>query len=91
MGKHSRCITDICDNDIQYPVLDNRYNNMDGVIIMHKLPKDAAGKYVWVNTILKGRNQLIQESLYIFATTSLLGWLINKSPVFNKVNQSPVR
>ena len=64
---------------------------MDGDIIMHKLPEDGAVKAAWINTILKGRKQLIQESLHTFVTTSLLGWLINPSPVFNKINPSPVR
>ena len=53
---------------------------------MHKLSKDGAVKGAWINnTILKGRKQFIQESLHTFVTTSLLGWLINSSPVFNKV------
>ena len=50
---------------------------------MHKLPKDGAVKDAWIKTILKGRKQVIQESLHTFTTTSLLGWLINPSPVFN--------
>ena len=58
---------------------------------MHKLLKDGALKAAWINIILKGRKQLIQESLHIFALTFLLGWLINPSPVFNKINLSPVR
>ena len=56
-------------------------------IIMHKLSKDVAVKSAWLNTKIKGRQQLI----HTFATTSLLGWLINSSPVFNKINPSPVR
>ena len=44
-----------------------------------------------INTILKGRKQLIQESLHTFVTTYLLGLLINSSPVFNKINSSLVR
>ena len=58
---------------------------------MHKLPKNEAVKATWINTILKDRKLLIQESLYTFAKTSLLGWLINPSPVFNKINPSKVR
>ena len=42
---------------------------MDGDIIMHKLPKDGAVKAAWINTILKDRKQLIQESLHSFVTT----------------------
>ena len=87
MGKHSRCVTDICDNDIQHPQLHKKHSNVDGDIIMHKLPKDTAVKAAWINIILKGRKHLI----HIFVTTSLLGWLINPSPVFNKINPNPVR
>ena len=58
---------------------------------MHNLPKDWGVKAAWINTILKGRKQLIQENLQNFVTTSLLGWLINPSPVFNKIDPSPVR
>ena len=39
---------------------------MDGDVIMHKLPKDGAVKATWINTILKGRKQLVQEGLYTF-------------------------
>ena len=44
MGKLSRCVTDICDNDSQYPELHKKRNNVDGDIIMYKLPKDGAVK-----------------------------------------------
>ena len=44
MGKHSKCVTDICDNDIQYPELHEKRSNVDGDIIMLKLPKDGAVK-----------------------------------------------
>ena len=64
---------------------------MNRDIIMHKLPKDGPVKAVWINTILKCRKQLIQESLRIFVTTSLLGWLTNSGPVFDKINPSLVR
>ena len=73
------------------PPPESASGNVDGDIIMHKTPKDVAVKAAWINTILKGRKQLIQESLHTFVTTSLLGWLINPSPVFNKINPSPVR
>ena len=46
-------------------------------ISSYKLPKDGAVKAAWINTILKCRKQLIQESLHTFVTTSLFGWLIN--------------
>ena len=44
MGKHSRCVIDICDNDMQYPELHKKCSNVDGDIITHKLPKDGAVK-----------------------------------------------
>ena len=52
MGKHSRCVIDIWDNDMQYPELDKKHSNVDGDISMHKLPKDGAVKAAWINTIL---------------------------------------
>ena len=42
MGKHSRFVIGICDNDMQYPELHKKQNNVDADIIMHKLPKDGA-------------------------------------------------
>ena len=53
MGKHSRCVTGICDNDIQCPELHKKHFNVDGDIIMHKLPKDGAVKAALINVILK--------------------------------------
>ena len=91
METHSRCVIDICDNDMQYPDLHKKHSNVDWDIIMHKLPKDGAVKAAWINIILKGRKQLIKESLCTFVITYLLGWLINPSSVFNKMNLSPVR
>ena len=44
MGKHFRCVIDICDNDMQYPELHKKRSNVDRDIIMHKLPKDGAVK-----------------------------------------------
>ena len=61
-----------------------------GDVIMHKLRKDGAVKAAWINTMLKGRKQLIQESLHTFVTTPVVGSLINASPVFNKITPSPV-
>ena len=83
MGKYRRCVIGIYDNDMQYPELHKKHSNVDGDIIMHKLIKDGAVKAAWINTILKDIKQLIQESIHTFATTSLLGWLINPSPMFN--------
>ena len=42
MWNHSRCVMDICDNDMQYPELHKR--QWIGDIIMLKLPKDGAVK-----------------------------------------------
>ena len=91
MGKHSRCVIDIRDNDMQYLELHKKHSNVDGDIILRRLPKDGAVKAAWIKTILKGKKQLIQESLHTFGKTSLLVWLINPNPVFNKINPSPLR
>ena len=61
------------------------------VIIMHKLPKDRTGNVAWINTMIKGIKLLLQECFHTFVATSLLGWLINPSPVFNNLNPSPVK
>ena len=37
MGKYSRCVISICDNELH-----KKHSNVDGEIIMHKLPKDGA-------------------------------------------------
>ena len=73
MGKHSRCVTGICDNDMQYPEINKKHSNLDGDIIMHKLPEDGAVIAAWINAILKGRKKVIQESLHTFVTASPLG------------------
>ena len=91
MGKHSRCLIGICDNDMQYPELHKKHKNVDGDIIMHKLPKNGAVKAACINPILKGRKQVIQESFHPFVTESLLGLLVNPNPVFTKINPSPVK
>ena len=44
MGKHSRCHIDICENDRQYPEVHKKHSNVDGDIIMHKIPKDGVVK-----------------------------------------------
>ena len=90
MKKHFRCIIDICDNNMQYPKLHKKHNNVDGDIIMHNLPKDGVVKAAWINT-LKRYKKLIKERLDTFATASLLGWWFIPSPVFNKINTSPVK
>ena len=42
MGKHSRCVIGICDNDMQCSEPPKKRRNVDGYIIMHELPKDGA-------------------------------------------------
>ena len=42
----------------------NTHSSVDGDIIMQKLPKDRAVKAARTNAILKGRKQVIQESLH---------------------------
>ena len=44
MGKHSRCVIDICNNDMQYPELHKKHSNVDGDINIYKSPKDGAAK-----------------------------------------------
>ena len=73
MGKHPRCVIGICDNDMEYPELHKKHSNMDGGIILQKLLKDGAVKATWINVTLKGRKQVIQESLPTFVSASLLG------------------
>ena len=41
MGKHSICVTGVCDNDMRYPEQHKKYN-VDGDIVMHKLPTERA-------------------------------------------------
>ena len=43
-------------------------------IITYKSPKDGAVKTASINTMLRGRKQLIQQSLHTFVTTFLLSW-----------------
>ena len=73
MGNHPRCVIGICENDIKYPELHKKHSNMDGGIILQKLLKDGAVKAAWINATLKGRKQVIQESLPTFVSASLLG------------------
>ena len=41
MGKHSRCVIDTCDNDMQYPELRKKHSNVDGDNIMHSLSAEC--------------------------------------------------
>ena len=67
MGKHSRCVTDICDNDMQYPELHKKRRYHQAQITQRWSCKSAR-----INTILEGRKQSIQESLHTFVMTSCL-------------------
>ena len=91
MGKYSWCIVGICYNNIRYPELHKKHSNVNGDVIMHKSPKDGAVRAAWIKAILKGGKMVIQESLYISVTVSLVGELINPSSVCSKINPSPVR
>ena len=42
MGKHSRCVISICDNDMRYRELHKKNSNVDGDVIMLMLPKYGA-------------------------------------------------
>ena len=90
MWKHSRCVIDI------YVTMTYTQSCIKSTVVWMEIsscknyPKDGAVKAAWIITILKGRKQLIQESLHTFVTTSPLVWLINPSPVFNKINPNPV-
>ena len=44
MRKRSRCIINICDNDMLYPELHKKRSNVDEDIIIHKLLKGRAVK-----------------------------------------------
>ena len=57
MGKHSRCVIGICNNDMRYPELHKKHSNVDGDIIMHLLPKDGAVSVALINAILKSVKQ----------------------------------
>ena len=52
MGKHSRCVTGIRDNDMCYPGMYKKHSNVNGHIIKHKLTKDGAVRVAWINAIL---------------------------------------
>ena len=51
MGKRSRCVISICDNDMRCPELPENHSNEDRDIITHKLPKDEAIRAPSINTI----------------------------------------
>ena len=57
MGKHSRYVFGIRDNDMQYPELHKKHSNVDRGIIMHILPIDGVVRAAWANAILKDVKQ----------------------------------
>ena len=61
MRKYSRCVICICHNDMWYLELHKKHSNMDGDIIMYKLPKDGAVRATWINAILKDREQQFKK------------------------------
>ena len=61
MGKHSRCVIDVCDNGTRYPELHKKHSNVGGYIVMHKLPKDEIVRAAWIHAILKSRKDLKSE------------------------------
>ena len=48
------------------------HSDVDGDIIMHKLPKDGFVRAAWINATLKGK-KIVQENLHTFVTISLHG------------------
>ena len=62
MGKHTRCVIGVCDNDKRYPNKMIKHSNVIGdTIVFHKLPKDPKIRADWVNQIVKGREDLSSE------------------------------
>ena len=65
MGKHSRCVTGICDIGMRYQELQKQHSDVDEDIIMHKLPKGGSVRTARVNAILKDREQRFKK-VFIF-------------------------
>ena len=61
MGKNSRCVIGVCNNDKRYPQHYVKHSNVKGDIIMHALLKDGTVRKIWVQQILKGRKILNQR------------------------------
>ena len=74
MGKHSICVTGVCDNDRRYPE-QHKKHNVDGDIVMHKLPTERAVTAAWINAILKGRTGNSRKSSCF--CNWIPAWLIN--------------
>ena len=70
MGKHSRCVIDICDNDMQNPELHKKHSNVGGDIIMHKLSTSGAvNTAVWNFTLVNFTEVKFTRSEFHFAWT----------------------
>ena len=61
MGKNSRCVNGVCNNDKRYPQHYVKHSIVKGDIIMHVLPKDETVRKTWVQQILKGTKDLKSE------------------------------
>ena len=57
MGKYSRCVIGMCNNDMRCPELHKKHSNAYGDTIIHILPKDGAVKAAWINAVLKVAKQ----------------------------------
>ena len=57
---------------MRYLELHEKHSNVDGDIIMYKLPKDRAVRAAWINPVLKGRKQVIQEGLQTYVPACLI-------------------
>ena len=58
MGKNSRCVIGVCNNDKRYPQHYVKHSNVKGDKILHALPKDETVRKTWEQQILKGRKDL---------------------------------
>ena len=59
MGKHTKCVIGVCNNDKRYPERMVKHSNVIGNIVMHSLPtKDEKIRSTWIHQILKGRTDL---------------------------------
>ena len=61
MGKNSRCVIGVCNNDKRYPQHYVKHSNVKGDIIMHALPKDETVRKTWVQQILKGSEKILNQ------------------------------
>ena len=61
MGKKSRCVIGVCNNDKRYPQHYVKHCNVKGDKILHALPKNETVRKTWEQKILKGRKDLKSE------------------------------